>query len=746
MIYKNFSKYVLRAPLFSFSFYKKLTQDTTLSEEALQQACADPSIKEAIFLASPSLYLEFEKWLQGEIKDKDKSERMMYSVLKYLSRMSSRCTPFGLFAGTAVGEFSEETQIELQHKSKNKRHTRLDMNYLVALSQDIVKNEEIKSQLLFYPNTSIYETGHQLRYVEYKYVNSRRIHHIVAVEHSEYLEKVIEKAKNGALLKDLGALLVDDDISMDEAMGFIHELVESQLLISELEPSVSGPEFLDQLLPVLKRLKGATEIIGELEKTQQQLEQLDNAIGNEAKQYIQLSEALKRLEVGFELKFMFQTDMLLSPKSNTLDQKYLHRVRKAITLLNKMTLPPKETLLSKFQSALYERYEDREVPLSKALDVELGVGFVQNQGTGDVSKIVDDLILPQRENGIAVREMQWSPIHSILQKKLNACLQQNESTIELTDKDFESFEAKWDDLPDTISSMTEIVTIDGEDKIIMSSIGGSSAANLLGRFCHGDPELNAYTQEIIDVETQENPDKILAEIVHLPESRVGNILMRPAFRKYEIPYLAKSILDEKQQLPLDDLMISTSHTGKVLLRSKKYNKEVVPHLTNAHNYSGDPLPIYQFLANMQTQKQRSGLGFYWGPLADEYAFLPRVEYQGVLLATATWNIMGKEIEHLQKLKDSDKLQEEMTTFVSDKKLPQYVLLIDGDNELLINLANMASVGMLLQTVKKRPSFKLKEFLHNQESIVKEGNESYTNQVVLSFYNEHKLKNTNTTHG
>ncbi|MEB3347279.1 lantibiotic dehydratase family protein [Aquimarina gracilis] len=742
MIYKNFPKYVLRAPLFSFSFYQKLTQDTILEEEALRKVCEDKIIKEAIFLASPALYSEFEKWLRGDIKDRDKSDRMMYSVLKYISRMSSRCTPFGLFAGTSVGEFSDETTIELQDKSKNERHTRLDMNYLVALSQDIVKNEAIRDQLLFFPNTSIYKTGHQLRYVEYTYVNSRRIHHIVGVEHSDYLQEVIDKAQQGALLSDLAAILVDDEITIEEATDFIHQLVESQLLISELEPSVSGPEFMDQILPVLRKLKGTQELITELEKTQATLEKLDSAIGNEAEHYIALSESLKKLDVGFELKYMFQTDMSLSPKVNTLEKKWLYKVQKALTLLNRITLPPKETLISSFKSAFYERYEEREVPLSKALDVELGVGFLQNQGLGDVSNIIDDLVLPQKNNGKVAREIRWSPVDAILQKKLVRCIEQNQNSIILTDKDFEDFEENWDDLPDTISTMTEIVKIDGEEKIILSSAGGSSAANLLGRFCHGDEALNTYTQAIIDIEQQENPDKILAEIVHLPESRVGNILMRPAFRKYEIPYLAKSILDTKNQLTLDDLMVSATVHGGVKLRSKKLNKEVIPHLTNAHNYSGNALPIYQFLANMQTQNLRSGIGFNWGPLANEYDFLPRVEYKGVIFSAATWNIKSDEIKPmLDTYNAPDQLTDRINTFVVSKKLPQYILLIDGDNELLVNTRNITSMKMLLETIKKRNSFKIKEFLHAEEGIIKEKGEAYTNQVIFSFYNEKKLKNT-----
>lgn len=51
MSYKNFSKYVLRTPLFSFSFYKELTKNEELSEEELKAVCTDKIVKEAIFFS-----------------------------------------------------------------------------------------------------------------------------------------------------------------------------------------------------------------------------------------------------------------------------------------------------------------------------------------------------------------------------------------------------------------------------------------------------------------------------------------------------------------------------------------------------------------------------------------------------------------------------------------------------------------------------------------------------------------------
>ena len=374
--------------------------------------------------------------------------------------------------------------------------------------------------------------------------------------------------------------------------------------------------------------------------------------------------------------------------------------------------------------------------------MEIGIGYKQGQGTGDVNPLVDMLIIPQRQTKYATTDLKWNSLNAFFQKKLIQAFKDEAYVITFTDEDFKDYEANWDDLPDTLSAMIEIIENNGIQKIKYNGGGGSSAANLLGRFCHGDKELYNYTKEIIDVETQINKDKILAEIVHLPESRVGNILLRPDLRQYEIPYLAKSLKPEKQQLPLDDLMISVKDNRNVLLRSKKNNKEVVPHLTNAHNYSSNSLPIYHFLADMQTQDIRSGVGFSFGPFADDYDFLPRVEYNNLILHDATWNLKKSQIEPILKHKNSDNLLfEDIKVLRESLRIPQFVMLVDGDNELLINFENLTSVKMLLDTVAKRSNFKLKEFLFNESGLVKEGNDYYTNQIIVSFYNDEKLSNT-----
>src|SRR5690606_26579118 len=139
--YNSFSNYILRTPLLSFDFYKELTSKENISTEKLKEVFKNLIIREAIFLASPVLYEELVKWEQGEINDTKQKDKMIFSFLKYPSRMSSRCTPFGLFAGCELGNIeNNNTNIVLKGIEENKRPTRLDMNYLVALSKNLAKN------------------------------------------------------------------------------------------------------------------------------------------------------------------------------------------------------------------------------------------------------------------------------------------------------------------------------------------------------------------------------------------------------------------------------------------------------------------------------------------------------------------------------------------------------------------------------------------------------------------------------
>lgn len=732
--YKTFNEFVLRTPILPFQYYLKLTESDKDLKDKLLGSLKESLVEEAIFLASPTLYFELQKWIKGELDGK-KEQRVQLSLLKYLSRMSSRCTPFGLFAGCSLGQQAEKTEVEMASYHDNTRFTRPDMNYLVALSLELSKKNHIKNQLTYYPNSSIYVVGNLIRYIEYYYVENKRQHQIIEIENNEYLNQILNLSKNGATIKEILGYLSTNQIPQDEILAFIDELLDSQILISDLEPSVSGPPFISQMVSVLEKLKGCEKELSFLKKTATLFEELDDKMGNPPEKYLKLSQHLKQETTHFELKYLFQTDIEPYPKVCSLGIDEINSIKKGITLFNKISSKQKESNLTRFITAFRERYEEREMPLCHVLDVETGIGYLQNSGTSDINPLVDDLLIPPNQDTNQESNISINRVYALLFEKTTDALKNNRKTVFLKDDDFKGLLPNWDDLPDTFSSMVELVNEKGKTKIRMSGSGGSSAAVILGRFCHEGSKLTAHTKSIVNKETALASQKILAEIVHLPESRVGNILMRPELREFEIPYLAKSIKNKDAKISLNDLFISIRN-NKIYLRSKKHNKEVIPRLTNAHNYSMNALPIYHFLADMQFQDIRQSIGFNFGPLDKLFDFLPRVECGNLILHEARWRINNIEIDKIISSKsDKRDFMKMLQAWLEQKGIPKFVLLVDGDNELLINFNCYTSALMLFETVKRRTSFILKEFLHHQGGVVLSKEGWYTNQVVISFYKE-----------
>ena len=152
MKHNSFTNYILRTPLLPIDSVRQLVKDIDISEKALHDICNDMNVMEALYLASPVFYKEVQKWLSGEIHNSKECDKIKQGLLRYFSRMCTRCTPFGMFAGISIGNIDEQTKIYMSGKEENILHVRLDMNYVCALAKDISEIPIVKKHLLFYPN------------------------------------------------------------------------------------------------------------------------------------------------------------------------------------------------------------------------------------------------------------------------------------------------------------------------------------------------------------------------------------------------------------------------------------------------------------------------------------------------------------------------------------------------------------------------------------------------------------------
>ncbi|WP_299618587.1 lantibiotic dehydratase family protein [uncultured Tenacibaculum sp.] len=728
--YTFLKNYCLRTPFYSLNFYQNLTSKKDFSLDDLKKYWAENVFRESIFLASPELYSEIEKVVKSNTHSK-KNERIFQSVFKYLIRASSRCTPFGLFSQISLNS------VEGKKPTTNsfKRRTNFDTNYLFSLSVSLSQIPEIKSQLTFFPNTSLYQTKNgQFRYVEYSIEKNKRSYSIEGIEASEYLNIIISKSEKGKTIDQLTDYLINEEISYEEAKEYVEILIDNQILVSELYPNVTGNDILSELITSLEKLNDIDHIIKELKSLQKSLYQIDQTLGNDRNTYQDIINKLEKINIPFDTKHLFQTDLTSEKDIQTIDVKHLFNIKKVIPLLLKLNDFTKNEQLEKFKKAFIDRYDQQAVSLAEVLDIESGIGYVQSKEVSDTTPFLQD-IKPIKKNSSQSEHFLLNEAQEIIYRKLIQSQENKEYTIEITDKDFENIETEWDNIPDTLSAFTEVIHNSDQQKIILHGLS-SGAGKLLARFCGVNDEVFEHTRQITDIEQSLNPEKILAEIVHLPQSRTGNILKRPHLRSYEIPYIARSTKPKSNQLSINDLTVSIRNK-KIILKSKGLDKEILPRLTNAHYYKSHALPIYHFLCDLEFQNKRAYLGFYWPNIAYRYSFLPRVVYKDLIISKAIWILSDNIIqEFVIKYDNTLKSIEDLK---KKYNIPRYIQIKEGDNALLIDTIQHESIKLFINTIKNKKSVILEEFLHlNDNNAIINEKENYANEHIFTFYNDQKL--------
>jgi lantibiotic biosynthesis protein len=719
--------FVLRRPIYPLNrldaFY---TQVSTHSlPDALRAFYKQPLAQEAIFAASPALYDRCQQWLAGE---PIAEERKLLSALhKYLIRMCSRSTPYGLFAGCAVGTFGPHSQLPA---GAAQFRTAIDIEALQAITDWLTRQPAIRQALLLRPNSSVYAAGTSLRYVEQQREGPKRAYFISGIDSSPDLSQVLEAAHRGATIGQLTDLLAHGaaDLVRTQAQEYIEQLIDSQLLVFEPAPTLTGPSYLPLLAARIAALPAAT---GATEAVQALLTLLNQPHELPAHRQLRQWFAEQRIEPPTADVVLVNT--FFADPAPVLGEGVLRHLQTDLQALRVLNQPPRHPDLDTFRQRFVNRYEEEEIALPLALDSDFGIGYgdVSTQGIG-YAPLIDDLSLSSTTT--TTTSAGWDWWQQLVMHKYAEVLRTNADELVLTDGDLRQIEqqtkAALPPLPfsayaiGSLLAASEKALDTGDFRFTLLACAGPSALNLLSRFGKADDALATYLQTCVAAEEAHYADVVLAEIVHLPENRVGNVLMRPRLYQYEIPYLGQSSVDPAFQIPINDLMVSVRR-GQVVLRSKRLNRRVIPRLSTAHNFRNG-LPLYRFLCDLQSQDMSLKLAWNWGVLAEQ-TYLPRVRYRHIILSRATWQLSTDTLTPDNPLK----LVAQLTAL----GLPDQFLLAHADNELLIQLHLPASLDLLIAEIKKSRHIRLVEALQQPSQCpVGKGRDRYTQEVILPFLN------------
>ncbi len=764
------TRFVLRTTLLPFDeflawgagVHGASAEDCARVRERLRRAIDRPEVREALFVASPGLVDDIETWWRAP--DGERGQKIERALVRYFSRMTSRPTPFGLFSGVAVGRVGERTELALESRSAAGRSTRLDNDYLFALASALRTEPALRAALRWRPNSSLYALAGRLRYTEARLTGNLRTYHLVAVDTTPYIEATLSRARRGAALEDLAAALVKDDpeIAIEEARAFIDELVDSQLLVCDLDPPVTGVEPIQGLVAVLERIAPAAAVTARLTATAERLAALDRGgLGQDVAVYREIAAGLEGLPAPVDRARLFQVDLVQAAPAATIGPAVIEALQRGVDMLRRIEPPPPGGALERFRRAFRERYEDRELPLVEVLDEESGIGFETSNDPGAAgAPLLAALAFPPAP---ADERTPFTRLHQWLLRRLERIWTRGERELVLTDADVNDLAVRAPTpLPDafgvvaTLAAASPEALARGDFEVLLRSAGGPSGARMLGRFCHASPDVHELVREHLHAEEALRPEAAFAEIVHLNEGRLGNILCRPVLRGHEIPYLGVSGAPPEQQIPVQDLLVSV-RGDRIVLRSRRLDREVVPRLSTAHNYNLRSIGIYRFLCALQGQDGH-GWSWSWGPLA-RARFLPRVRWNRIVLARARWMLDAEDIagviaavraaQTAQARIDRQARSGDATAATADRymaevydavqalraacALPRFIAVADSDNELLVDLDNPLSVQSFASLIHRRDSVHLVELHPGPEALVAhDGQGRFLHELVVTF--------------
>jgi len=678
---------IVRTPLYS---------PTWTRNHGIEKIVSDPSFQTALFLASRDLYRELQKrnFRYDTLSDKQKR-----TVWKYINRASFRSTPFGLFSSVSLVDWDPEFHgIVL---SEPRLCIKLDFQVLHEMWEVFQKNE-VSPSTIFHINPTFYFSCTDYRYIKKKIGSAGEISfETVSVAKNSFLKKTLNFCTGGRFFQDIVSNVCEAALcSYKEAAEYIAGLTERQILIPDSTPNITGQDYSHRLLNHLmssdadRLLKSRlyaifTNPLRTVQQCQAFAPELDSYAGDNSKgnHFYSLSERL--------------------PVKNKISSALQSRIYEGLHCLSCLSAPTPCEDMEKFKKAFQRKYESREVPLLEVLDSQFGIGygdFEIMRGNYPIHKAQSYHSSDSQSEPLAIRD-----VSDLLLGEWQAKRIVNPTELEITDELLLKLKnnSQGKKCPASIS----VVFRELGNNLVLESVGGSSALQMIGRFSHF-PQIRQFAARIAEQEDKSNRDVIFAEIVHVGDLHSANINRRTHLRKFEIPVMTLSTLAQEKQICLGDIFVSVD-AGTVFLISKRLKKIVIPRLSSAYNHTKSSLSVFRFLYDIQNQNLQQHFSFSLESLLPGMKFYPRVRYKSCILQLATWCLKPHEVKHLFVTEGHAALAR-FRELAASIALPRYFSLVRYDNFLVFDSDSEQEMLLFLEEIKgAKKTIKLEEFPYDQ---------------------------------
>ncbi|RSM76046.1 hypothetical protein DMH04_36685 [Kibdelosporangium aridum] len=509
-------------------------------ERCLAPASLDHRVRRALAVGAGDLWRAVER--------QPPSDRARRKLQRYLIRMSTRPTPFGLFAGVGLAGWGERTDLAIGDDPAVIR-TRPDVGWLLDFVSTVERRPAVRAGLRTFANPAAFEHSGRIFLSEHAPIGGEETGRQVSIRATGVVREALELARNPLPYKDLVTrLMASTGAPQAKVERLAEQLWEQTLLLTDLRPPLTIAEPARYVVDRLADIPAAADDTAALSDLLDLLKEWDQL---DAEQGVAVyPKLLARARALHESKDLFQTDATLPLTGNQVSRVVGDEAAKAAGLLSKLTkYPAGLTSMRAYRDKFTGRYgHDREVPLLELLDREAGLGLPEPpaedrnpERDGILTRLALDAIRDRRQ----VVDLDEQTIDDLAIDR---------TAPELPSLDLSVF---------VLASSPEAVDAGDFQMMVGPNFGASAAGRVLGRFSDllGDQARTAL-RSVADAEAAVRPGRVWAEVNYLPrKGRLGNVATRALIRDHELSIADNRLLldladpDQLKQLPDKGLIV-----------------------------------------------------------------------------------------------------------------------------------------------------------------------------------------------
>jgi len=670
-LYEPFGPGVLRAPMLPAR-----PADAGGPAPAFQ---ADPLVRAAIEVGSADLAASLQR---EPASDRD-ARRRRQALLRYLNRMSTRPTPYGLFAGVGLVGWAAATDVAVDAAAPRTR-TRPDTGWLLELVDTLERDPALRPALRVRAHPAVVRRGSRMI--------AMGSDAPVSVRATSVVVRALDLCRDPLPVAALAASLRDSTgATADQVDGLINQLLREGYLVSDLRPPLTGnpAAYVRARLDPIGPARPVTAAIGEFLTGCAALDEQPAAGWGDA--LARLTARARAVPGSRQAGPYVQIDSAVDLGGARLHRQVAVEAARAAELLLRLSPHPHgPPHLSGYRREFEARYgRERMVPLLELLDPDGGLGLpadgaprharVDPPGDRDallcrlaVEATRDHDNILHLDEDLLAQLATWKPGDSPVPPSLDVSL---------------------------FIAATSIQAVDHGDflAVVGPNLGAPAAGRNLGRFADllGGPAYAALRDLAGRAATAAHP-AVLAELTYRPlRDQSANVAVRPAIHACEIPFDVTPSAAAGDQVALGDIFVGLE-PGRLRLYCPARDAEIIAvqgHMLNGHRTP----PIGRFLLDVAADGACQFWPFDWG-MATLLPALPRVQSGRIVLAPAQWRLDGAVRDAIAR-GDVDALQQWRKRWA----VPAEVYVGQADNRLLLDLDDRAHVELLGEELRRLPA-------------------------------------------